>query len=144
MADRIELDAGRSPLSQLDDFIAWFADRCSLEQGESARLAIVLEELMTNVAKYAYPADAGSKAVAITLARDEDRLIIEFEDQGRPFDPLAYQLPDLEAALDDRPEGHLGIHILRQLADEITYRRADGRNIVRIVKYMLEQSGGDG
>ncbi len=52
---------------------------------------------------------------------DAPHLTIEFIDDGDPFDPLAAPPPDLEAPLEERDLGGLGVHIVRSLADEVRY-----------------------
>ena len=52
---------------------------------------------------------------------------------GAPaYDPLAHAPPDLDADIADRPIGGLGIHLVRELAQDARYRREDGWNILRI------------
>lgn len=115
---------------------AWLAtQQVSLEATYLVNLAI--EELVTNCIKYAYD-DAGEHTIEIALRVADHALTIVVVDDGFAFDPLAAPAPDLSLALDDRPIGGLGIHILRQLADEIHYERRDGANRLTLTKRMPE------
>lgn len=89
--------------------------------------ALVLEEVFTNIIKYAY-ADAGAHEVRFAARLTPDHVVMEFVDDGREFDPLAARPPDLARPLEERPIGGLGIHLVRKLADRLDYVRADGRN----------------
>jgi serine/threonine-protein kinase RsbW len=59
-------------------------------------------------------------------------LTIEFGDDGQAFNPLDRVAPDLSEPLESRPVGGLGLHMIRELADEAHYSRRDGRNVVRL------------
>ena len=61
-------------------------------------------------------------------------LEVEIVDSGPPFDPLSGGDPDVSGALDERPIGGLGLHLVRKLADESTYERKEGLNVVRLVR----------
>ncbi|MBQ1603678.1 MAG: ATP-binding protein, partial [Oscillospiraceae bacterium] len=41
---------------------------------------------------------------------------------------------DTSLAVEDREIGGLGIHLVRQLMDEIRYERVEGKNILTLVK----------
>ena len=56
------------------------------------------------------------------------RLSAEVEDDGRPFNPLTAPAPDLTSAVEDRPVGGLGIHLVRSLMEQVDYRRESGKN----------------
>ena len=96
------------------------------------RVNLVLEELGLNIMSYGY--DEGLHEFEITLTSEADVLRIEFTDDGRPFDPLneAPEL-DLDASVDDRQVGGLGIHLVRTMVDEMSYRREQDMNHLTLV-----------
>jgi anti-sigma regulatory factor (Ser/Thr protein kinase) len=55
-------------------------------------------------------------------------------DDGHEFDPLAKEAPDLTLSVEDRPIGGLGIHLLRNLTDGMSYERRDGLNRLTLTK----------
>ncbi len=117
-------------------FVADFVTRNALAMDEQHRIMIVLEELITNLAKYGYQnRPAGSAEIAMQL--DAPRLTIEFIDDGDPFDPLAAPPPDLEAPLEERDLGGLGVHIVRSLLDEVRYSRAGDRNVLQLMRRVV-------
>jgi sigma-B regulation protein RsbU (phosphoserine phosphatase) len=59
-------------------------------------------------------------------------IALVFSDDGKPFDPLARDAPDLSADAAGRAIGGLGIHIVRELADAAHYSYRDGRNVLEI------------
>ena len=65
---------------------------------------------------------------------DENSLTIEIVDDGRPFDPLTdAPKPDVNAELEDRNIGGLGIHLVRKMMDDVRYRREEGKNHLTLV-----------
>jgi serine/threonine-protein kinase RsbW len=58
----------------------------------------------------------------------------EVEDDGRAFNPLEAAAPNLDASIDERPIGGLGIHLVRSVMTSVEYRRQDGRNVLTMKK----------
>jgi anti-sigma regulatory factor (Ser/Thr protein kinase) len=78
--------------------------------------------------------DPREHEIHVSLQTEESDFRIEVQDDGLPFNPLEHPLPDLSAPLEKRPIGGLGIHMMRKSVDRIEYRRADGKNILVLVK----------
>ena len=94
---------------------------------------LALEEHLANVMSYAYE-DAAPHEIRIRLALEKQRLQIEVEDDGRPYDPLSRPPVDTSVPLQEKPIGGLGIHLIQSLMDEVDYRREAGKNILRMRK----------
>lgn len=96
-------------------------------------LRLVAEEILTNIAKYAF--DPGTMAAAeLRFSVSDEAAVVEFRDQGRAFDPLAEPPPDLDAPLAQRPLGGLGLPLVRALVEECHYAREGSTNVLRLVK----------
>ena len=63
-----------------------------------------------------------------------DVLTAHIEDDARAFDPLAAPEPNVDSALEQRPVGGLGVHIVRTVMDRIAHERRDGRNHLTVSK----------
>jgi anti-sigma regulatory factor (Ser/Thr protein kinase) len=100
---------------------------------------LCLEELVANTIAYGY-GDTAPHEIEVQLAWDGATLVIDIADDGKPFDPTLAPVPDVGAALEDRPIGGLGIHLVRTLMDEVAYRREGGRNRVRLCKRLSPAS----
>lgn len=96
---------------------------------------IALDELVANVVRHAHD-DGEIHRIDIAVRIEDDHLLVEIADDGRPFNPLDRPPPDIEAPLEERPVGGLGIHFVRTLMDEVGYRRDAGRNILHMIKAM--------
>lgn len=126
---RSALDAIRPATEHAE---AWLAEhRVSFEALYLASLAI--EELVTNCIKYGYD-DSKDHTIDVVLVVEEGALTIEVIDDGNPFNPLEAPSPNLSVAMEDRPIGGLGLHLLRELSDEMSYERRDGTNRLRLTK----------
>jgi anti-sigma regulatory factor (Ser/Thr protein kinase) len=95
-------------------------------------LSVVLDELLTNTISYGLANDGSEVSVDGELHADE--LTLTVSDSGRPFDPLGEAVPDTTSAVEDRPVGGLGIHLIRHLVDDVRYERRSNRNVVVVTK----------
>jgi anti-sigma regulatory factor (Ser/Thr protein kinase) len=109
-----------------------------LAEAAALELRLVAEEVLTNLAKYAYAPDAAA-AAELTLSFPADEVALEFRDQGMPFDPLALAPPDLDAPLHQRSLGGLGLALVRALVDDARYAREGSTNVLRLVKRRTAQ-----
>lgn len=101
------------------------------------QMLLVLEEVVTNILRNAWPGGAGqvrvfTLAVEAAPAGDAVEVAIETEDDGIAFDPTAAPPPDVDAALEDRAIGGLGLHFMREMTDRQVYARIAGRNRLRL------------
>ena len=100
-----------------------------------ARLAfeLSLEELFANLVHHAFPG-AEEHEILFRFSIEGPELSIEVTDDGQPFDLTLHAPPDLSQPLDQRPIGGLGVHMIRQSMDRVSYRRSGKKNIVTIVR----------
>ena len=116
-------------------------ERFGAEQGLAGNvvnaLNVVLDEAVSNAINHGY--DTGVRGeIAVRLRRSPDRVEVEVEDAGRPFDPLQAPPPDLTWPLERRPIGGLGIHLIKSLMDEVSYARQAGRNVLKMAKRLAK------
>jgi anti-sigma regulatory factor (Ser/Thr protein kinase) len=121
----------------LGRFLEAFLRDHGIADDDVARFMIALEELVSNLVKYGYTDDASRGAVAMRLALAGGWLRVELVDDGRPFDPFEQPPPDLDATLEARPVGGLGLHLVKQMMEETGHRRRDGRNITTFGRRVL-------
>ena len=55
-------------------------------------------------------------------------------DSGTPFNPLQQREADLDVSLEERQIGGLGIHLIKEIMDEVEYAYEDGRNVLWMKK----------
>ncbi len=137
MTDVVELRLANdlAGLAQLADHVEGFGAAQRLPENVVNALNVVVDEAVSNVINHGY--DAGVRGeIAVRLRLAAGGVLLEVEDDGRPFDPLQVPPPDLSLPLERRPIGGLGIHLIRNLMDEVTYARIGGRNVLKMVKHL--------
>lgn len=130
---RIAVPNRREHLAELLDAIDRGLAEHAVAAGTRADLGLIAEEVASNAMDHGLDAGDRGTQLLVDIARSGDRLLVEFRDSGRPFDPLSLPPPDLEAGILDRPIGGLGVHLVRRLAESVSYIREEPHNILRVV-----------
>lgn len=119
-----------SLIDELDQYLK--TEQCP--QKILTELEISLEEIFTNIASYAYEKEDGELWLSCRLEQGSGEFTMQFKDWGKPFNPVEKRDPDFTIPFDERPIGGLGIHMVRNFADEVGYEYRDGCNILTIKK----------
>ena len=127
LANRLE------EIERLAGVIEAFSAKHHLPDAVAFAFNLSLDELVTNVILYAFP-DVQEHAIDVRLRLQAGVLHAEISDDGRPFDPLSVPPPNLDAPIEERRIGGLGLHIVREMMDTIEYAREGGRNVLRLSK----------
>lgn len=128
----LKVESRRDELDNIFGAVAGMAQQEAWSPELVFRVNLALEELVLNIMDYGF--DEGLHEIEITLTSDADALTIEIVDGGRPFDPLKdAPQPDVDAPVEDRPVGGLGVHLVRTLMDQMHYRREKGKNHLTLV-----------
>lgn len=98
------------------------------------QINVAIDELFSNIAHYAYHPEIGEATVAIEVVQDPLAVEITFIDNGKPYDPLQNEDPDVTLSAEERGIGGLGIFIVKKSMDDIAYEYKEGRNILKIKK----------
>ena len=120
-------------VSQLEGWLETVSRELECPESLIPSLNLALEEAVTNVILYAYPKGIYGP-VELDASREGDSLKFVLSDSGKPFDPTARPDADINASLEDRQIGGLGIHLVRSIMDAVSYEYRDGRNILTMTK----------
>lgn len=133
IAIRIEnsMDAIAAAQRQIGE---WF-DKAKVPARTQNFVRLAIEEIATNWIKYGC-IRSSEHAMIFDLRIVGDLLILECQDNGAPFDPLAFPDPENSLPLGERKPGGLGILLLRKMADRLSYEHRNGMNILRIEKFI--------
>lgn len=126
----LSLPASMAQWPQALAFVEAFCSRHAIGHDDMLRLALVAEELFTNAVEHGHAGDADAQ-IRLELAHEPGRLRLFIEDSAPAFDPLAQvrdSAPDLDAEVDARRIGGLGLVLVEQLAVEARYAREQGCN----------------
>lgn len=106
-----------------------FLDSHSTPYRSGYTVNLALEELVVNVLRYAYM-DFDEHMIDISLSIVDPLILLTIEDDGRPFDPREGGLQPVEDAedADDVEVGGLGLFLVLDMVDAMTYKRVNDRN----------------
>jgi serine/threonine-protein kinase RsbW len=129
---RLAVRADADAMGLIRAFVERFGGDCRIDRDDIVRVLIAVEELVTNIVKYGYGPAAEPGRAGLTLSLDGDRLTLEIVDDSHEFDPFAAPDPDLDAPIEERRVGGLGLYLVKTLMDRALYRRDGARNVVEI------------
>jgi len=122
-----------SELERLISIVERFAEEHRIPDRDVHSLSLALDEIITNTISYGYD-DQDPHKIQVRISLLNGRLTAEVEDDGRPFDPLTAPTPDLTSAIEERPVGGVGIHLVRSLMEQVDYRRISNKNHLIMTK----------
>ena len=107
---------------------AWLESQ-NLHPKTAFSVGLALEEILINTINYGYDDDLEHE-IDFKLSAENGRVTMTIKDDGRHFDPLNAPEPDLDAPLEERDIGGLGIHLTKKMMDCIDYRRQGDINLL--------------
>jgi anti-sigma regulatory factor (Ser/Thr protein kinase) len=124
---RVSVSPRLSAVRSLAQMVEEFGDANKLPEQQIYMINLALDELITNTVSYGLRGVSRPK-IEIALQVSENTLVLTMEDNGQPFDPTRDTNPDLSSAVDERPVGGLGLHLIKTFADRVDYEYSDGKN----------------
>jgi len=119
-------------LKDIFSFIQSFMDKEKLDQDLESPLNLVIEELFTNMLKYN---PGNKKKIEIDLKKEDDRIsIILTEFDVEPFDIRTVAEYNARQELKKRPEGKVGLHLVKKYVDDIDYEYNNRISKIRLIK----------
>ena len=129
----LHLNNAISEISRLEGFMVHVASETGIDPGTASAINLALEEAVANVIDYAYP-EGVEGPVELEFKNTPRRLTFILTDEGKEFDPTAAPEVDINADVEHRRIGGLGIHLVRSIMDSVSYLRKDGKNILTMIK----------
>ena len=133
-----ELKSDLSELDKLCQNLEDFGEKFGLSKKLIFEINLALDELFTNIISYGFQDDK-EHFVRVTLIPENDQLCLCIEDDGKPFNPIEFETPDVSCSVEECKIGGLGIHIMKKLMDEVCYERCDDKNILNLKKKISPQ-----
>jgi anti-sigma regulatory factor (Ser/Thr protein kinase) len=125
----IELKNDLSEIAKLVDALQECQSRHGLPSSTVSAVTLALEEIITNTISYGYEDDS-QHGISVRVTLDAGDLMATVEDDGRAYDPLEADAPDVHAPIELRRVGGLGILLVRRLMDHVAYRRSGDKNVL--------------
>ena len=113
-------------LAAICDFVTQRAQVAGLGPRAVYAVQVAVDEACSNIIEHAYR-DQERGTIECTCRAKQDRLIIQLHDHGRPFDPATVPKPDLQADLNERHAGGLGVFFIQQLMDAVQFESIPGQ-----------------
>ncbi|MGD1993827.1 MAG: ATP-binding protein [Anaerolineae bacterium] len=121
-------------LAKIGEFVTRAAEEAGFDAREVYAVQLAVDEACSNIIEHAYGGE-NRGAIECTCRVVPEALIIILQDRGRPFDPEGVPEPNLDASLEERQGGNLGLYFMRQLMDEVRFERKSGSfNVLTMVK----------
>ncbi|MBR1547494.1 MAG: ATP-binding protein [Prevotella sp.] len=120
-------------LERVNQFVEEIGEELGLDMELQMNLNLVMEEMVSNVIFYAYPegTDAGIELVAESNGKE---LTFVLSDHGKEFDPTQKEDADPDINPAERDIGGMGIYIVKNIMNQVTYQRLDGKNLLTMTK----------
>jgi anti-sigma regulatory factor (Ser/Thr protein kinase) len=143
MQEKFDFPANTSVLEKIGKIASNAGRSAGFNDLEVNDIQLAVSEACANTITHGLKNDsARTFQLAVAWAQGEIEILIH--EAGEPFDPLAMRDPDLEASLEERKTGGLGLYFLRKLMDEADFRIGkDGVKTWRMVKRKVKQPASD-
>ncbi len=116
-------------LGPIREFVRSKAAEAGLDKKRAYRLQLAVDEIASNIAIHGYEEQGLSGDIEVQAELEPDRLVITLVDSAIPYDPYSRVMPeDLDAPLQERAIGGLGVFLAMNNVDEFLYRFSDGQN----------------
>lgn len=130
----MELNADLNSLPQFIELVHRCSADLEFDNSSIMQIELALEEVIVNIINYAYPDTDKPGKIRLFCKIEGDTLKMEIADDGIPFDMLTADDPDIDASLEDRHIGGLGVFFVKQLMDEVKYERRGDENFLSLTK----------
>ena len=120
----------KSDLNELQEITETILDSCQnfgYDREFTGDVRLILEEVVVNIIKHGYDSSP-EQPIDLAIEMDAGQWVMTVEDNGKPFNPLEYNNPNTGKSFDDMNIGGQGIHLVKQIADRIDYKRTINKN----------------
>ncbi len=117
---------GRPDIANIGEYADFAEDqleKSNVSRKIIAKVRMAVDEIYANICYY-----SGASEAALGVRAEEHRVLLYFEDNGIPYNPLEKPDPDPEVPAEQRKEGGLGIYLVKKRMDQVTYEYTGGRN----------------
>jgi serine/threonine-protein kinase RsbW len=128
----LTIPAHLDALPVVSAFVWAVASDAKLSQAKAYRIRLAIDELVTNIIMHGYANCVGCPPIMMWAEFDTETISFTVEDGGKPFDLTSLPPPDVNAPLDTRELGGLGVFLVTRYIDSVRYEYVNGHNINRL------------
>ena len=133
MKKELKLKNQISELERVNQFVGEIGDELGLDMELQMNLNLVMEEMVSNVIFYAYP--QGTEAeIELVAESDGKEVTFVLSDSGKEFDPTMKESVNTDINPAERDIGSMGIFIVKNIMNKVTYQRLKGKNLLTMKK----------
>lgn len=125
------LDHGSAAFAPLLEAIEAYLEKNNVPQALVVRLMVAFDEVISNIRNHG-GVHGRTPRIDVQIGITDRSVEAEIRDDGKAFDPLELQMPDTSLSIEQRDIGGLGIHLVRELMDDVRHERRDGINLLRL------------
>ena len=129
-----QVEAKMELIDQMINPIISSLEEIKVDHKKIYQINLALEEILVNISKYAYPGNEGVIDISFEISDNPKQLKVVIKDKGKDFNPLEKEDPNLDASVEKRKIGGLGIYIVKNMVDDIKYQRLNNENILEFIK----------
>ena len=130
----LTLEATIENITQVTEFVNAQLEAAGCESKTQRLIDVAIDEVFSNIARYAYAPHTGMVTVRINVQRNLRTVEISFLDAGTPYNPLTHEDPVSGLTCKERKTGGFGIYIVKKSMDNVRYEFVDGYNVTTIEK----------
>jgi serine/threonine-protein kinase RsbW len=134
MEHRMTIYCQTTALAELRDFLRGTLTMPFLSENDKLQLTLAVEEVCANLIIHSHGCNAKDH-IELEVKESPGKLIFEITDQGKAFNLLDYEIPDLTKVKGEKRKGGLGIILVKRIMDEIEFESAKGTNTCRLIKW---------
>lgn len=139
---KIKIKAVLENLDEMMDFITADLDNYVSDKKLVNLIKLSCEEVLVNIISYAYPDSEGDVEIIHEIPDDNGEFFIRFIDEGFAYNPLLNDEPDIDASIEERKIGGLGVYLYKTIMDSVVYERKEGKNILTFSKEIKKNEDG--
>jgi serine/threonine-protein kinase RsbW len=128
----LQIAAELNNLANIRRFIQDSAAQLQADSDAISDVVLAVDEAVNNIIVHGYRSRAG--IIEVALKRIDSRLVVCLRDQAPTFDPTNLPMPDINLPLEKRPLGGMGVYLVMELMDKVSYRRTDNGNELTLEK----------
>ena len=133
MKKELKLKNQVGELERVNRFIEEIGNELGLNMELRMNMNLVMEEMVSNVIFYAYPKDVEGE-IELEAEYDGNELCFVLSDSGKEFDPTQKEDANPDINPTEREIGGMGIYIVKNIMNEVSYQRLEGKNLLTMRK----------
>lgn len=131
----LKVEADHENIQKVQDFVKGELEQSpGLSHKDLLQIHMVIDEIFGNIVAYAYEDGRGDVVILVDYDKTQGTVMLVFTDEGKPYNPLLNEDPDIKLSADERTVGGLGIFMVKNTMDEIDYENREGKNILTMKK----------